>query len=65
MANALMRLIKESFELRVRNEWLKEIKKETKKYNKFNDMAKRKAYVVRALVKEYNKLYPDNQLKEP
>jgi ribosomal protein S27AE len=59
----LKQLIKESFELFVKKRWLKEIDRALKNYNKFSDRASREHYIMLALIKKYNELYPADPLR--
>lgn len=52
-------LIKESFDLFVKQRWLNEINKAVNRYNKAKNQAAHERYVMQALIKEYNKLYND------
>jgi hypothetical protein len=56
----LKQLIKESFEMRVKMRWLREIERATDRYKKTYAKAAREHAVMQALIKEYNKLYSDN-----
>lgn len=53
-------LLKQSFELFVKNRWLKTIDKECDKYNKFKSKLSRQQYVVNSLLAEYKKIYGEN-----
>lgn len=53
-----MNLLKKQFDLWCRMRWLKEINREVKKRDKCYEQYKRHEYVAKALVEEYNKLYP-------
>lgn len=57
-------LIKRSFDLFCRKNWLRTIYKEVDKYNKINAKLKRQAVIVHALVDRYNELYPNDALKK-
>ena len=48
-------LLKRSFELFVKNRWLKIIDKECDKYNKIKNELSRQQYVVNSLLAEYKK----------
>lgn len=50
-------LLKRSFELFVKNRWLKIIDKECDKYNKIKNELSRQQYVVNSLLAEYKKKY--------
>jgi hypothetical protein len=54
---AMSDLLKRTFELFVKNRWLKTIDKETNKYNKLKSKLFRQQYVVNALLEEYKKIY--------
>ena len=62
MAN-LIKLIKESIDLSVRMRWLREIEKSLDKRNKLYQAYQRECLVAKDLVKSFNELYPDAQLK--
>lgn len=53
-----MNLLKKQFDLWCRMRWLKEINREVKKRDKCYEQYKRHDYIAKALVEEYNKLYP-------
>ena len=53
-------LLKQSFELFVKNRWLKTIDKECDKYNKIKSKLSRQQYVVNSLLAEYKKIYGEN-----
>jgi hypothetical protein len=53
-------LLKESFELFCKKNWLKTIDKECDKYNKLKVKLNRQQYVVNALVKRYAELYGED-----
>ena len=53
-------LLKRSFELFVKNRWLKIIDKECDKYNKIKNELSRQQYVVNSLLAEYNKKYGED-----
>ena len=59
-----MNLLKKQFDLWCRMRWLKEIDKEVKKRDKCYEQYKRHDYVAKALVEEYNKLYPETLEEE-
>lgn len=56
----LKQLIKESFEMRVKMRWLREIERATDRYKKTYAKAAREHAVMQALIKRYNELYNDN-----
>lgn len=56
----LKQFIKESFEMRVKMRWLKEIDRAVTKYKKTYAKATREHAVMQALIKRYNELYNDN-----
>lgn len=63
------KLLKETFDLWFRKNWLKEINKEIKKRDRCYEQYRRHHYVASQLLNEYNKLYPeklrgDNNAKE-
>lgn len=53
-------LLKKSFELFCKNNWLKTIDKECNKYNKLKSKLNRQQYVINALVKSYIELYGED-----
>ena len=53
----MVELLKQSFDLFVKNRWLKTIDKECDKYNKLKSKLCRQQYVVNALLAEYKKKY--------
>lgn len=53
-------LLKQSFELFVKNRWLKTIDKECDKYNKIKSKLSRQQYVVNSLLAEYKKKYGED-----
>ena len=53
-------LLKKSFELFVKNRWLKTIDKECDKYNKIKSKLYRQQYVVNSLLAEYKKKYGED-----
>lgn len=53
-------LLKQSFELFVRNRRLKTIDKECEKYNQIKSKLFRQQYVVNSLLSEYNKIYGED-----
>lgn len=53
-------LLKRSFELFVKNRWLKTIDKECDKYNKIKSKLSRQQYVVNSLLEEYKKKYGED-----
>lgn len=53
-------LLKQSFELFVKNRWLKTIDKECDKYNKIKSKLSRQQYVVNSLLAEYKKIYGED-----
>lgn len=53
-------LLKQSFELFVKNRWLKTIDKECNKYNKTKSKLSRQQYVVNSLLAEYKKKYGED-----
>ena len=56
-------LLKRSFELWVKKRWLKEIDNVVNSYNKNRDKLQRDTYVLAALIKEYNKHYPESLMQ--
>lgn len=57
-------LLKKWFELRVKMAWLKTINKAINERNKCYEKYQRKAYVVSALVEEYQRKYGDLKKSE-
>lgn len=53
-------LLKRSFELFVKNRWLKTIDKECYKYNKIKSKLSRQQYVLNSLLAEYKKKYGED-----
>ena len=53
-------LLKQSFELFVKNRWVKTIDKECDKYNKIKSKLSRQQYVVNSLLAEYKKIYGED-----
>ena len=53
-------LLKQSFELFVKNRWLKTIDKECDKYNKIKCKLFRQQYVVNSLLAEYKKKFGED-----
>lgn len=53
-------LLKQSFELFVKNRWLKTIDKECDKYNKIKSKLSCQQYVVNSLLEEYKKIYGED-----
>ena len=53
-------LLKQSFELFVKNRWLKTIDKECDKYNKIKSKLSRQQYVINSLLAEYKKIYGED-----
>ena len=53
-------LLRRSFELFVKNIWLKTIDKECDKYNKIKNKLSRQQYVVNSLLAEYKKKYGED-----
>jgi hypothetical protein len=53
-------LLKRSFELLVKNRWLKTIDKECDKYNKIKNKLYRQQFVVNYLLIEYKKKYGED-----
>ena len=53
-------LLKQTFELFVKNRWLKTIDKECDKYNKIKSKLFRQQYVVNSLLAEYKKNYGED-----
>lgn len=53
-------LLKQSFELSVKDRWLKTIDKEYDKYNKIKSKLFRQQYVVNSLLAEYKKKYGED-----
>ena len=56
----MVELLKQSFELFVKNRWLKTINKECDKYNKIKSKLFRQQYVVNSLLAEYKKIYGED-----
>ena len=56
----MMELLKQSFELFVKNRWLKTIDKECDKYNKTKIKLSRQQYVINSLLAEYKKKYGED-----
>ena len=56
----MAKLLKQSFELFVKNRWLKIIDKECNKYNKIKRKLSRQQYVVNSLLEEYKKIYGED-----
>ncbi len=56
----MKKLLKESFELFCKNNWLRTIDKEYDKYNKLKSKLNRQQYVVNALIKRYKELYDED-----
>ena len=56
----MKKLLKESFELFCKNNWLRTIDKECNKYNKLKSKLNRQQYVVNALIKRYKELYDED-----
>jgi len=59
----MFELIKECFELFVKQNWLKHIDRAVDEYNKLTRKAKVQAHIVHELMARYNELYPDDKLK--
>jgi hypothetical protein len=55
----LKELIKQSWELHVKMNWLKEIDRAYNRYKKHSEKAARERYVMNALIDGYNKIYHD------
>ena len=53
-------LLKQSFELFIKNRWLKTIDKECDKYNKIKSKLSCQQYVVNSLLEEYKKIYGED-----
>ena len=53
-------LLKESFELFCKKNWLRIIDKECNKYNKLKFKLNRQQYVINALLKRYKELYGED-----
>ena len=53
-------LLKESFDLFCKNNWLKTIDRECDKYNKLKSKLNRQQYVVNALAERYKELYGED-----
>lgn len=53
-------LLKESFELFCKKNWLRTIDKECDKYNKLKSKLNRQQYVVNALIERYKELYSED-----
>ena len=56
----MKKLLKESFELFCKNNWLRTIDKECDTYNKLKSKLNRQQYVVNALIKRYKELYGED-----
>jgi hypothetical protein len=56
----MKKLLKESFELFCKKNWLRTIDKECGKYDKLKSKLNRQRYVVNALVKRYKELYGED-----
>lgn len=56
----MKKLLKESFELFCKNNWLRTIDKECYRYNKLKSKLNRQQYVVNALMKRYKELYSED-----
>lgn len=56
----MVELLKRSFELFVKNRWLKTIDKECDKYNKIKSKLFRQQYVINSLLAEYMKIYGED-----
>ena len=56
----MVKLLKQSFELFVKNRWLKTIDKECDKYNKIKSKLSRQQYIVNSLLAEYKKIYGED-----
>lgn len=56
----MKKLLKESFELFCKINWLRKINKEYYKYNKLKSKLNRQQYVVNALLKRYEELYGED-----
>lgn len=60
----MIELIREWFELRTKQNWLKHIDKELKRYNRLIIKAEAQSNVVHYLVERYKGLYPGNEIRE-
>lgn len=58
----MLELIKKSFEIWVKKQWLKEIDNALNKSAKTYDKYKRECLVVQRLVDEYRKKFPDEEV---
>lgn len=56
----MKKLLKESFELFCKKNWLRTIDKECDKYNKLKSKLNQQQYVVNALIKRYKELYSED-----
>lgn len=56
----MKKLLKESFELFCKKNWLRTIDKECDKYNKLKSKLNRQQYVMNALLKRYKELYGED-----
>ena len=59
----LIKLIKKHFSLWVQMRWIKDIDRETEKLRKLQFKCNVQKSVLGALIKEYEKLYPNERLK--
>lgn len=55
-------LLKESFELFVKNRWIKTIYSEVKRYERLKSKAYHAHHVIWRLVERYNEIYPDDKI---
>lgn len=58
----MIELIKEWFELTVKQNWLKHIDRAVDKYNKLKRKTDIQNHVVHKLVERYNELYPNDMI---
>lgn len=58
----MIELIKEWFELTVKQNWLKHIDRAIDKYNKLKRKTDIQNHVVHKLVERYNELYPNDMI---
>lgn len=56
----MVELLKQMFELFVKNRWLKTIDKECHKYNKIKSKLSHQQYIVNSLLTEYKKIYDED-----
>ena len=56
----MIELLKRSFDLFVRKQWLKTIDKEVDKFNNLKSEMFRQQFIIKRMLDEYNKIYGDN-----